>query len=205
MKRKKYNIDKDFKNLSRTNPPINKVSAYFFQFFFKPLFNFQKSTKDCKVEKKSVCLSGKKIRFLVLTPKTLQKNNTSCIIYYHGGGFMLPAAPYHYKNAKKYAVSTNSKVFIPDYPLAPKNKFPTQINICFEFYKYLLKNSNEFNIDENKIIVGGDSAGANLASIICMMASDNKIKLPLAQMIIYPVVGTNEPTPSMLEFDDTGM
>ena len=68
-----------------------------------------------------------------------------------------------------------------------------------------LVNVEQSNNINNKIIVGGDSAGANLASVVCMMANDNKIKIPMAQMLIYPVVGIEPPTPSMLEFNDTGM
>lgn len=204
MKRKEYDIDKAFKGWNNINPPINKFSASVFQAFLKPLFYFEKSNKDCKVERKSIILNNKKVKFLIYTPKNL-KDTAPCLIYYHGGGFMLPSAPYHYRNARRYAVECCCKVFIPDYPLAPKNKFPIPVNICFEFYKYLLENHKEFNIQPNKIIVGGDSAGGNLASIVCMMASDNKIQVPAAQMLIYPVIGIKEPTQSMLEFDSTGM
>lgn len=204
MKRKKYNIDKAFKGWNKVNPPINKFFAGIFQFFLKPICWFQKSDKNCLVEKKSIILNNKKIKFLVYTPKK-SHNTNSCLIYYHGGGFMLPAAPYHYRNARRYAKDANCKVFVPDYPLAPKNKFPVPTNVCFEFYKYLLENHKKFNISPNKIVVGGDSAGANLSAIVCMMASDNNIQLPAAQMLIYPVIGTKEPTQSMLEFDTTGM
>lgn len=204
MKRKKYDIAKDFKKLSKTNPPINNFSARIFQFFLKPLFYFQKSTKNCNIERKIIVLCGKKVRFLVYSPVGIKEKSPS-IIYYHGGGFMLPASPYHYKNAEKYAVGSNCKVFIPDYPLAPKNKYPVPENVCFEFYKSILENSEKYSIDSNKIIVGGDSAGGNLAAIVCMMASDNNIKIPKAQLLIYPVVGVDPPTPSMKEFDDTGM
>ena len=204
MKRKQYDIHKDFTKLSKTNPTINKFSAYIFQFFLRPLFNFQNSTKDCIVKKKSIILNGKKVRFLIYTPKNL-KRPSPCLIYYHGGGFMLPAGSYQYNNAREYAISSNCKVIMPDYPLSPKNKYPIPTQICFEFYKYILNNSSIFDIDPTKIIVGGDSAGGNLASIVCMMASDNNIKIPLAQILIYPVVGITPPTPSMLQFDDTGM
>ena len=201
--KKKYNINKDFKKLNKTNPPINKVFARISQFFLRLIFNFQKSTKDCKVEKRSVILNNIKMRYIIITPSNIDKK-APCLIYYHGGGFMLPAGPYHYRNAKKYALDCGCKVFIPDFPLTPKYQFPIQPQICFEFYKMIFENLNKFNIN-NKIIVGGDSAGANLASIVGMMASDNNMQIPIAQMLIYPVVGVNFQTESMKMFDDTGM
>ena len=204
MKRKKYDIDKAFKNWNKMNPPINKFFAAFFQTFLKPISWFEKSNKKCLVEKKEVVLSNRKVKYLVYTPKNL-KDNSACLIYYHGGGFVLPAAPYHYRNARRYAVEGNIKVFVPDYPLAPKNQFPIPSNTCFEFYKFLLENFKQLNINPNKILVGGDSAGANLAATVCMMANDNNIKLPAAQLLIYPVINPKQPTQSMLEFDTTGM
>lgn len=204
MKRKIYDIDKDFKKWSKINPPINKFVAPILQFFLKPLMSFEKSSRECKVEHKVVVINSKKIRFLEYTPEGLE-SNANCLIYYHGGGYMLPAAPYHYKNVRQYATACACKVFVPDYPLSPKNKFPVAIDVCFKFYEYILANVQNFGVSKDKIAVGGDSAGASLASIVCMLASDNGVTVPLAQMLIYPVVGTATPTSSMLEFDDTGM
>ena len=204
MKRKKYDIENAFKRWNKVNPPINNFSARLFQFFLKPMFNFEKSSKDCSVQKKSILLNNKKIRYIIYTPKNINKKSP-CLIYYHGGGFMLPAAPYHYRNARRYAVEAGCKVFVPDYPLSPKNKFPAAVNSCFDFYQFVLNNHENFDINPNKIIVGGDSAGAKLSSVVCMIANENKIKKPIAQMLIYPVIGTEQPTKSMLEFDDTGM
>lgn len=204
MKRKKYAINKDFKKWSKVNPPINKFFTRVIQFFLGFAFNFQRSSRDCKIEKKTIVLGDKKVKFLIYTPAEID-DNSPCLIYYHGGGFMLPAASHHYNNARRYATESKCKVIFPDYPLAPKNKFPVPPNSCFDFYKMVIENSQEFNINPDKIIVGGDSAGAMLSGMVSMMASDNNIKAPLAQMLIYPVVGIEEPTESMLQFDDTGM
>ena len=204
MKRKKYNIAKEFQKWNKLNPPINKFFAPLFQCFLRPLMKMQRSKKDCLVERKCVNIDGKKVRFLVYSPR-VSTTACPCLIYYHGGGYVLPAAPYHYRNARKYASLCGCKVFFPDYPLSPKHKFPTPSKVCFDFYKYILENAEAYGIDKRKIALGGDSAGANIAAIVCMMATDNNIAPPLAQMLIYPVINTKTPTPSMLEFDTTGM
>ena len=204
MKRKKYDVAKDFEKWSKLNPPINKFSASLLQFFMAPFFKKQKSTKECSVERKSAVLKDTKIDFLVYTPNDL-KENAPCLIYYHGGGFMLPATPQHYRKAREYAIACGCKVFFPNYPLAPKYKFPFPAEICFEFFKHIINNFEQFGINKDKIIVGGDSAGGSLSLIVCMMANDNQVKTPLAQMLIYPAIGLTEPTPSMIEFVDTGM
>jgi len=204
MKRKQYNINKDFAAWNNMNPHISKFSAPYLQFFLRTAFKAEKSSEDCIVEKNEVVLAGKKVKYLIYTPANLE-DNAPCLIYYHGGGFVFPAAPYHYKNARIYATRAKCKVIFPDYPLAPKYPFPIPGKTCFEFYKYVLKNADTLNINKDKIIVGGDSAGGCLSTTVCMMASDNNLPVPKGQMLIYPVVGIEEPTPSMLEFDDTGM
>ena len=121
MVRKKYNVHKDFEKWNKVNPPINKFFARCIQFFAGFAVGLKRSSKDCKIEKKSVILGNKKVKFLIYTPVGIS-DKSSCLIYYHGGGFMLPAASHHYNNAKRYAVESNCRVIFPDYPLAPKNK-----------------------------------------------------------------------------------
>jgi acetyl esterase/lipase len=47
-----------------------------------------------------------------------------------------------------------------DYSLAPKAKYPTQLNEAAQAYSYLI---NDLGLDHRNIILGGDSAGGNLA------------------------------------------
>lgn len=200
----KYNIHPDFEPWSNFKPKLNKVSLFFMQQLMNLSVYSEKSDDLCDVEKLEIPNSGKKIKALLYSPKVVSKN-CPCLVYFHGGGFVLPAAPYHYQNARKYAVMCGCKVLFVDYPLAPKNKFPTQINACYKAYCWILRNSKKFSINKNKIAVGGDSAGGNFASVISMKAQDNKITKPCGQMLIYPAAGFNPDTPSMQKYTDTPM
>ena len=204
MERKEYNINKDFEKWKNFNPPLNNK---FVLGFFKTVMGWLgakvKSDETCFVTKYKIPYGkNKKMKAVLYSPKVIEEN-APCLLYIHGGGFVLPAAPHHYNNAKKYALGATCKVLFVDYPLAPKNKFPAGVNACFDAYKWLLKNAETLSINPNKIIVGGDSAGGNFSSIICMKAHDEKIKMPLAQLLIYPSINSGLQTTSMKTFTDT--
>ena len=70
----------------------------------------------------------------------------------------------------------------------PKNKFQDD---CFAVYKWILQNSADLGINPERVMVCGDSAGGNLAAVLCVMARDYGITLPKLQMLLYPVTRVN--------------
>ena len=205
MRRTKYPIHKDFKRIEKINPPLKGVLLPIMQKLFSVLFYLQRSNKRVKTERKTLVFSNRqKLRALVYTPKGIDKN-ASCLVYYHGGGFVIPAAPYHYKNARNYAIEANCKVIFANYRLAPKYPYPAPLNDCLNAYIWVLKNAKELGINEEKIAIGGDSAGACLAAAVSRLAHDKGLKSPCAQLLIYPVVGIRMQTESMRKYHDTPM
>lgn len=219
-KRTKYPIHPDFKKWARFNPPLNRFMLPVIQKTLSLLFLREKSTKELTIEKKTIPVGsgkaiavgssnttpvgeGKTISALLYSPKDIE-DNAPCLIYYHGGGFVLPAAPYHYKLAKEYAQKARCKVLFVDYRLAPKYKFPVAPEDCYAAYCWVIENANELSIDVNRIALAGDSAGGQLSTVVCMMAKDRGQLMPCCQMLMYPAVGNVE-TESMKIFIDTPM
>jgi len=203
-KRKEYNINSDFDKWKDFNPPLdNKLVLWFFQTTMGWIDAKIKTDDMCEVKKFKIPYGkDKTMKAILFSPKTAQ-GELPCLMYMHGGGFVLPAGEHHYNNAKKYACGASCRVLFLDYPLSPKYKYPVAVNACYDAYKWMLDNAKELEIDKNKIIVGGDSAGGNLASIVCMKAHDNKDIMPIGQMLIYPSVNSGFQTKSMIEFTDT--
>lgn len=132
------------------------------------------------------------------------RENAACLIDYHGGGFVLPAAPYHYSLAKEYALRAGCKVLFVQYRLAPKYPFPIPPEDCYAAYVWVLDHAGELGIDPRRVAVCGDSAGGQLATVVCLMAKDRGRALPCGQMMIYPAAGNAE-TESMKKYTDTPM
>lgn len=203
-KRTKYPIHPDFKKWTHMNPPLNRFMLPMIQKTLSLLFVREKSTKELLVEKKAIPVGdGKTIRALLYSPKDIE-DNAPCLIYYHGGGFVLPAAPYHYSLAREYALRARCKVLFVDYRLAPKYKFPIALEDCYAAYCWAIENADELSIDFNRIGVAGDSAGGQLSTVVCLMAKERNQVMPCCQMLMYPAVGNVE-TESMKQFTDTPM
>lgn len=188
MKRPSYPIDEDFKKYAKAHPPLFRpllplVQATEFVSYCK-----QRSKNTVKIEKKTIILSPKRrLKALFYTPEEAT-DCAPCLVFYHGGGFVLPAASYQCKIARTLAEQTGCKAFFLFYRLAPRHKFPAAVDDCFDGYSWLIGNAASLGIDSKKIIVGGDSAGGNLAAVVCLKAREEEITPPLGQMLLYPAL-----------------
>lgn len=202
MKKEKYNIDKELIPYTKIKVPLVPFIVVIFQKLMGFLYAFQKSDKHVNIIKRKVSVNSKhKIKILIYEPKN-NDNKLPCMLFIHGGGFVFNSAPHHFKLARKFAKELSIKVILVNYRLAPKYKYPIPLFDCFNAYKWILSNK-ELNIDINKIIVAGDSAGGNLATSLCLMANDSNIKIPYAQMLFYPVLSKNMNTDSYKKYQDT--
>ena len=133
------------------------------------------------------------------------RSTAPCLIYFHGGAFVLKAASHHYSLAERFAIKTPCVVILPDYRLAPRYPFPIPAEDCFCAYKWTIANAEALGIDPERIAVGGDSAGGALAAAVCLMARDRNTPLPCFQMLIYPVTDRRMGSASMRLFVNTPM
>lgn len=186
------------------NPPLNRAVVPVIQRLMRPLYFIEKSTADLTVERKIIPVAGgDTIRALWYSPKDIGKK-APCLVYYHGGGFVFPASPHHYSLAKEYAQRAHCKVLFADYRLAPKYPFPIAPEDCYAAYSWVLSNAGELAVDPARVAVSGDSAGGQLATVVCLMARDRGQAIPCGQMLIYPAAGDVE-TESVKKYTDTPM
>ena len=205
MSRTKYPIHPDFKMWAHVNPPIWKPLLPLIQGSMRLLLMRGRSTPELTVLKRMIPVGGgKTVPALWYAPVGLAEP-APCLVVYHGGGFVMPAAPYHFSLAKEYALRAGCKALFVDYRLAPKHPFPTAPEDCFAAYRWVLENAQELGIDPQRVAVTGDSAGGELAAVTCLMARDRGVAVPRAQMLIYPVVGGDRDAESMRRFTDTPM
>lgn len=113
-----------------------------------------------------------------------------CIVYIHGGAFIGGSLEVSENPCKLIAEGINGVVISIDYSLAPENPYPSGLNDCRKVVEYIESESVKYGIDKNKIGIVGESAGANLATIIAN--EDSNIKF---QGLMYPVVTLAEKNP----------
>lgn len=205
-RKNKYNFNKDLRLFSLLNPPVMLPLLPAMQFFMKGFY--LTDLPDKKLIKETLTLpteDGRHIRTLCYCPVGKQKEKLPCIIFYHGGGFVYNAAPHHFTLAKNLAKSVGARVIFPDYRLAPKHPFPAAVNDAFSVYAYIRKNAEALGIDESRIVLCGDSAGGNLATVTCLIAKEKGVAQPSGQLLIYPFVDSDREVESMKKFTDTPM
>ena len=200
----KYKISREFFPFNHFKPPINEKFLKIAVSFMKvPKFLFK--DKDLDVKRYEITSFDKvKIECFLISPKNSEE--LPCLIYIHGGGFVLPAAGYHYKNAMRYAKDVNCKVMFVNYRLAPKNPHPVFFEDCYYAAIWTYENAKKLGIDSSRIGIGGDSAGSTLSVGVCMMAKDRNHPIKfLFQMLPYPFLDARNNSDSAKKFTDTPM
>ncbi|MBO5214991.1 MAG: alpha/beta hydrolase [Clostridia bacterium] len=201
----KYPIKKEFFPFNHFTPPISKGFLKIAVPFMKvPRFIYKdKALSVSRHEVKSY--DGENIECFMFLPKT-EKEKRPCLVYIHGGGFVLPAAGYHYKNAMRYAKEVGCKVWFINYRLAPKYPFPVFFEDCYSAVCHLYEQADEWGVDVNEIGIGGDSAGSTLSVGTCLMARDRNHPIKFAfQMLVYPFLDMRGNSESNKKYTDTPM
>lgn len=200
---RKYNMSNKFFPFTVFKPPMGEKMLTAADSFLSLLIKLQKSGKKINVKKFSVKKeNGEDVQCLFYEPVGIPQN-APALVYCHGGGFVFRAAPHHYELAKAYALGAKCKVLMPDYALAPKNKYPKALEDCIDSYKWLYDNGESLGIDRQKIAVAGDSAGGCLAAQLSYIMKEKFNIIPCFQMLIYPVTDRLMNSQSNKVFTDT--
>ncbi|HET7147196.1 MAG TPA: alpha/beta hydrolase [Candidatus Nitrosopolaris sp.] len=111
-----------------------------------------------------VATSGGKDKILlrIYDPGVMQKPSP-VLIFVHGGGWTVGSVDIYDDSIRRLANSSGLMVAAMDYRLAPEHPFPTGLNDVISTAKWIANNGTRLGIDTNKMALGGDSAGANLA------------------------------------------
>ena len=201
----KYKISKELFPFSHFKPPISeKFLAMAVPYMKVPKYIYK--DKELDVSRHLIeSYDNEKIECFLKSPKNIGEL-APCLIYIHGGGFVLPAAGYHYKNAMRYAKEACCKVLFVNYRLAPKHPHPIFFEDCYFAALWVYDNADKFNIDVSRIGIGGDSAGSALSVGVCMMAKDRGHPINFAfQMLPYPFLDARNNSDSCKRFTDTPM
>ncbi len=124
-----------------------------------------------------------------------------CLIYMHGGAWMQGSPETHWDITSRIASFSRQTVVSIDYAKAPEHPFPAAITQSAAVVEWVFANASTLGIDQPKISIGGDSAGANLAAALCIMFRDAPEKL-IAQLLVYPACDFDRSRPSYTENAD---
>jgi acetyl esterase len=134
-------------------------------------------------------------------PKDIQESASS-LVYFHGGGWALLDIESHHRFTAFLAKELNAKVFSVDYSLAPEKPYPQGLYDCEAAFNWVRENHKGLAVNPEKISVGGDSAGGNLAAALCLKCNQEEKYLPRAQLLLYPATALDFLHPSIEELSE---
>jgi acetyl esterase len=116
------------------------------------------------------------------------------LLHLHGGGFAFGAIDSLFNDAKCAHLCREARcvVVTVGYRLAPEFRFPTAPEDCYAALLWTVANAKRFDIDVARLAVGGESAGANLAAVVALMARDRGGPRLALQLLEVPVTDISD-------------
>ena len=128
--------------------------------------------------------------------KTAEEARLPALVYAHGGGWVFGNLDSHDVLCATLAIDAGISVVAVDYRLAPEARFPGAFDDVVAALKWVAANGPSIGVDPNRLAIGGDSAGGNLAAAVAIWARDNKGPRLRLQLLAYPVTDGVERTES---------
>jgi acetyl esterase len=156
-----------------------------------------------KVEPLSIPAPHGAIPARIYTPKTARRKSglAPCLVFFHGGGWVIGNLETHDVVCRKLAHEGELIVVSVDYRLAPEHQFPAAVDDAITATKWIAANAIKLGIDPSRLMVGGDSAGGNLAAVVALAARDGNGPEIAGQVLIYPATDFSRKHPSHREVE----
>ena len=126
------------------------------------------------------------------TPSTLTKTPGPLLVFLHGGGFVFGGLESHDGPCRLVAELSGVRILAVDYRLAPEHPFPAAYDDAVAAFDWAVSHAAYLGADPERIGVGGDSAGGNLAAGVALAA----LEKCAFQLLIYPVTDVDAETES---------
>jgi acetyl esterase len=129
--------------------------------------------------------------------KADKKEVLPALMFFHGGGWTIGDLDTHDTLCREISNGVHCAVFAVEYRLAPEAPFPAAVDDCIAATEFVVGNSQSLNVDRNRIAVGGDSAGGNLAAVVALHVRNSGGPALCFQLLIYPATDQNLETESL--------
>jgi acetyl esterase len=109
------------------------------------------------------------------------------LVFFHGGGWVIGSLESHDPTCRELAQRTGCAVVAVDYRLAPEHRHPAAADDCYAALCGVASRAGELGVDAERLAVGGDSAGGNLAAVTALLARERSGPRLAFQLLVYPV------------------
>ncbi|GLZ41359.1 alpha/beta hydrolase [Actinokineospora sp. NBRC 105648] len=122
------------------------------------------------------------------------------VVWFHGGGWVIGSLAENEQTCRTLCAEAEAVVVSVEYRLAPEDPFPAAAEDAHAALTWVTEHGAEVGVDTTRIAVAGESAGANLAAVACLMVRDRGGRLPLVQVLACPVIAPPGDRPSYVDY-----
>jgi acetyl esterase len=155
------------------------------------------TTKDVSFVDRTVSSRAGEMTLRVYTPTTITREQAP-VLYIHGGGWVTGGLDSCKWLCGELASRLSTVVVSVDYRLAPEDRFPGALEDCQDALDFVISHGAELGVDGSRVVVGGDSAGGNLAAALAYWDARNARRI-VQQVLIYPGLDLTLSSPSYRE------
>lgn len=145
-----------------------------------------------------VVMPGPDVPIRIYDPGVSRGGPAAALVFFHGGGLVAGSILTHDGICRRLAMTGGFKVFSVGYRLAPEHPFPSALEDAARAVEWVAAGAARFGIDGSRLAVGGDSAGALLATLLCNGHPAVTVALR-AQLLLCPVIDLAGNFPSRIK------
>ncbi|MAI35224.1 MAG: hypothetical protein CBE00_11980 [Planctomycetaceae bacterium TMED240] len=179
------------------SPPMHEMDIHVLRDAMESRFPDREREPVSSVEDRAVVGPHGDVPVRVYRPEL--KDTPPVLVYFHGGGWVLGSLETHDAICRALANAARCVVIAVDYRLAPEHPFPKGLQDCQAVVRWVREASEELAVDGERVAVGGDSAGGNLAAAVANCNRDENAKPLCHQLLVYPVIDAERATGSYRE------
>jgi acetyl esterase len=151
---------------------------------------------DVQVQPFTLHLPGRSLDAELIRPPGA---DLPALIWFHGGGFVMGSLTTHRGGLARLAKAAGCILVHVHYRLAPEHRFPSAHEDAWEAFAALQRLAPSLGLHPQRLAIGGDSAGANLAASVCNRFGAEGLPGPFLQVLLYPGTDSSQELPSYEE------
>lgn len=124
------------------------------------------------------------------------------IMYFHGGGWVIGDKESYDRLIREIAIGAHAAVVFVNFTRSPEARYPVALEECYAATEWIARNGEHLNVDGARLAVVGDSAGANLATVVARLAKERGGPTIASQMLFYPTTDAIFETRSYRQFNE---
>ncbi|HTD40397.1 MAG TPA: alpha/beta hydrolase [Mucilaginibacter sp.] len=148
---------------------------------------------------RTISADGQSIKINIVKP-VKAKATLPVFMFFHGGGWVLGDFPTHERFVRDLVVESGAAAVFVNYTLSPEAPYPAAVNQAYVATKWVAEHGSDIGLDGKRLAVAGNGVGGNMATVVALMAKDNKGPEIKLQVLFCPVTDAGFETGSYNEF-----